>query len=434
MRRRIVVLAVLAAILATGLFGVPLAIGAAGYYLSDESSELERLADTAAIQITADLVRGRAPDTLPTTEIETTLGLYDAAGARVLGRGPAGPDDPVAAALAGRTTRGTAGGNLVVAVPVTDGRTVLAVVRAATPRSEIYDRTLTTWLVMLGLAAVAVGLTWLVARRQAARLAVPLESLAKAADALGEGDFSVRTRPSGIAEIDTAGRSLNTTAERLDALLARERAFSTDASHQLRTPLTALRLNLEAAVDSPGNVQAAAQAVRAALVGVDRLERTVDDLLSLARRSANGRPPLLADLLAEIRAGWHGLLAAQGRPLRLMQEPDLPATAASSAAVRQILAVLLDNALRHGRGTVTVTARDAGGLLAIDVDDEGAGLSGAIGPEHARSADHYGLGLQLARNLAEAEDGRLISRPGSALFTLLLPGQPGQDEAGELER
>lgn len=427
MRRRIVVLAVLAAILATGLFGVPLAIGAAGYYRSDESSELERLADTAAIEITADLVQGRLPTTLPETEIETTLGLYDVAGARVLGRGPDRPDDLVAAALAGTTTRGTAGDNLVVAVPVTDGRTVLAVVRAATPRSEVYDRTLTTWLVMLGLAAVAVGLTWLVARRQAARLAAPLESLAHAAGSLGDGDFSVRTAPSGIAEIDAAGRSLNDTAQRLGALLTRERAFSADASHQLRTPLTGLRLNLESALD--GSVDGpAARSIQSALTGVDRLERTIDDLLSLVRRAGDGPSMELDGLLGEVRTGWHALLAAQGRPLRVVREPDLPGTGAASAAVRQVLAVLLDNAVRHGRGTVTVTARDAGGLLAIDVEDDGAGMSEgarrgeATGTGHTQPVDRGGRGLELADNLAEAEGGRLISRSGSALFTLLLPG------------
>lgn len=424
MRRRIVVLAVLAAILATSLFGVPLAVGAARYYFTDESSELEVLADTAAIAIQPDLVQGTVPDDLPGTENETTLGLYDAAGARLLGEGPATADDLVTGALAGTMTRGTHGGDLVVAVPITDDQSVIAVVRAATPRSQIYARTLTTWLVMAALAGLAVMLTWVVARRQAGRLAAPLEALADAADALGEGYFSVRTTPSGIPEIDTAGRSLDRTAHRLDALLTRERAFSADASHQLRTPLTGLRLNLETALDPSGTGPLPAQAIQAALAAVDRLERTIDDLLSLTHGSPDSQPLELSAVLAEVRAGWHALLAAQGRPLRLVHEPDLPATSAASAAVRQILAVLLDNAVKHGRGSVTVTARDAGAILAIDVADEGAGVLESE-PGRAPPAGHHGLGLDLARNLAEGEGGRLVSEPGSALFTLLLPAQTG---------
>src|SRR2546423_223166 len=79
-------------------------------------------------------------------------------------------------------------------------------------------RIIGAWAVMLGRAAVAIALTWLLARRQARRLAAPLESLAATAQQLGGGDFSARTRPSGIPELDAAGRALNSTAERLGAL------------------------------------------------------------------------------------------------------------------------------------------------------------------------------------------------------------------------
>lgn len=439
MRRRIIGLAVLAAILATSLFGVPLAIGAANYYLSDESRELEYLADTAAIAISPDLVQGQVTD-LPTVEPETLLAVYDPTGALVLGRGPDVADGFVTAAMFGATSRGSSGGDLVVAVPVLDDNQVIAVVRAATARSQVYARTATTWLVMFGLAGLAVALTWVVARRQAGRLASPLESLAKAADALGEGDFSVRTEASGIAEIDTAGRSLNSTAHRLGAVLTRERAFSADASHQLRTPLTGIRLHLETALETSGD-RSSGQAIGAALTEVDRLERTISDLLSLARRSSSGQSLDVTRLVNEIRADWHARLAAAGRPLRLVQEPELPATTARTAAVRQVLTVLLDNAVKHGRGPVTVTARDAGGFLALDVADEGPGPGPGsppvsdqpaapelpaspeqpASPEPPTSPEHHGLGLELARSLAEAEGGRLVSSVDSAAFTLLLP-------------
>lgn len=420
MRRRIIGLAVLAAILATSLFGVPLALGAANFYLNDERGELEHLADTAAIAISPDLVQGQLTD-LPPAEPETQLAVYDPTGARMLGTGPDAPDSLVSAALTGSTARGSTGANLVVAVPVVDDGNVIAVVRAATPRSQVYARTATTWLVMLGLAALAILLTWVVARRQAGRLAAPLESLAKAADTLGEGDFSVRTEPSGIPEIDMAGRSLNSTAHRLGAVLTRERAFSADASHQLRTPLTGVRLHLETALEAAQDRPATREAIDAALTEVDRLERTISDLISLARHSSNGQPLDAAPLMNEIRAEWHARLAAVGRPLRLVQEPELPATTARTAAVRQVLTVLLDNAVKHGRGTVTFTARDAGGFLALDVADEGAGPGPRPESEPPAAPENHGLGLELARSLAEAEGGRLIIATDSAVFTLLLP-------------
>jgi signal transduction histidine kinase len=106
----------------------------------------------------------------------------------------------------------------------------------------------------------------------------------------------------------------------------------------------------------------------------------------------------------------------------------LPEVRASPGAVRQILAVLADNATVHGRGTVTVRARDAGGALALDVEDEGSGPpadADLFRPAAAHRPGH-GLGLPLARALAEAEGGRLVlSRPGALpRFTLVLPETP----------
>ena len=148
------------------------------------------------------------------------------------------------------------------------------------------DRTRDAILLMIGIGVLAVGISALIAMYQSRRLARPVDRLAEAAARLGEGDFSARAEPSGIAEVDAVSDTLGSTAARLDRMLQRERAFSEDASHQLRTPLTGLRVNLEAARLTP--------AVRddlldAALSEVDRLERTIDDLLALAARTARDR-------------------------------------------------------------------------------------------------------------------------------------------------
>lgn len=426
MRRRIVGLTVAAAVLAIVLFGAPLAVGVVAYLLGDERAELERGADVAAIAVAADLATGRVPSSLAgidTTEDEAgTLAVYDAAGTRLLGDGPPVADAPVQAAVADDPVAGDTGADLVVAVPVTvDGRPRL-VVRASTPRYEVYLRAGLVWLAMAGLALVALVAVWVLARRFAARLARPLEQLVVAARRLGDGDFSVRGPRSGVVEIDAVGSALDSTAERLGALLERERAFSADASHQLRTPLAGLRLELESALEYPDRDPRAA--IAAAIAATDRLQDTVDALLALARDTPRAADPLDLDVqLDEIRGQWPA--RGSGRELVVRRDEDLPVASASAAAVRQVLTVLLDNAAAHGHGTVSVTVRDAGGALAVDVADEGPPIASAEADlfvrRSSRAAGH-GIGLALARSLAEAEGGRLrLTRPAPPTFTLLLP-------------
>jgi signal transduction histidine kinase len=424
-RRRIVVLAILAAVLATTLFGVPLAIGVAKYNLDDERSELERLADSVALTLSATYARGATPKAVPEAERGTSVALYDADGTRRLGGGPDQLDVPLPdadddALVSPHDTR-----ELVVVVPVSDGTRVLGVVRAATPSTEVWLRTLLTWLGMALLGTVAVGVTWTLARRQARKLAAPLDSLSAAAVRLGGGDFTVRTDRSGIGEIDSVGHSMDTTAQRLGELLARERAFSADASHQLRTPLAGLRLQLEAALESPG--ADLRKAITAGIATTDRLERTIDDLLALARDTQpHGGVVAVRDLLAEVETDWHGLLAEQGRVLRIDVGPDVADHQVSAPVLGQIMTVLLDNALRHGHGVVQVTAREVANAVAVDVTDEGSGITSDLDPFRPRTATSgasgHGIGLALARRLAEGEGGRLrLARPSPPTFTLLLP-------------
>ncbi|HET6503676.1 MAG TPA: HAMP domain-containing sensor histidine kinase [Amycolatopsis sp.] len=421
MRKRIVALTLAAAVLAISLFGLPLAAGVAKYYLDDERADLERAADSAALTIADALAAQPASVRLPVADADVDLAVYAPDGRLLTGTGPATADSVVARAADRDPARGEGGGELTFATAVTDNGRLVGMVRAATPHSELYLRTGLTWLAMVGLAVAALGLTWLVARRMAGRLALPLEELSLAAQRLGEGDFTVRSRRTGVSEIDSVGSSLDTTAHRIGDMLDRERAFSAHASHQLRTPLAGLRLQLEAALDAP---ETDARAVlRDGIETADRLERTITDLLALARDTGStGEAADLSRLLAEVDSGWQRLLSVQGRQLRIVRD-EAPPPRASAAAIRQILGVLLDNAVTHGRGTVTVTARDAGDALAVDVTDEGPGIGGTdVFARRNGGGTGQGIGLALARSLAEAEGGRLwLSRPAPPTFTLLLP-------------
>ncbi|MEU0792156.1 HAMP domain-containing sensor histidine kinase [Amycolatopsis sp. NPDC005961] len=423
MRRRIISLTVLAALVATVLFALPLGIAVLKYYHDDATADLERAADAAALAVSDALATGRPPIVPPPEdddEAEGVVGVYTPDGRLLAGHGPAtgGALERQAASATLDVVTGHEGDDRVLAVPVISGSRVTGVVRAALPESALTLRIALTWHGMAGLAIVAIGASWLMARRFTTRLVRPLEELATAAGRLGDGDFTVRGPRAGIAEIDRVGEALDTTAARIGSTLERERAFSAEASHQLRTPLTGLRLQLEAALETPEADPLAA--IRAGIASADRLERTIEDLLALGRERRAPRAELDLDaLLEEVREAGEALLSPHGRTLRIIRQEPPPARVAA-AAVRQVLGVLLDNAATHGRGTVTLVARDAGDTLAIDVADEGPDL-GETDPFATAAAGH-GIGLRLARSLAEAEGGRLrLSRPDPPTFTLLLP-------------
>jgi signal transduction histidine kinase len=430
MRRGITRVALITAVLAVLVFGVPLAYVMNRLLLGDEQAEIERLALTAAVSIPSGIAAGD-PVELPKTEKSVQLGVYDATGRLIAGTGPSQMGAGVRTALRGTVSDHGTDRNLVVAVPVSQNERVVAVVRASSPRAGIAAQSRSVWAAMLGLALLAFAAAFGLAIVQARRLARPIERLEEVAEELGGGNFSVRAELTGIEEIDRVAGALNKTAELLGDVVARERAFTSHASHQLRTPLTGLRLTLDTALNTPG--ADVSQAARSAIQTADELSRTVDDVLALTRAGVEPARPLdLTELLVDAERRWHGLLAAQGRPLRLMtNEP--PLARASEAAVRQIVDVLIDNAYRHGRGAVVITAREANEAAAIDVQDDGSTTGLDLLPDAAAArtwSRGQRLGLSLARRLAEAEDGRLLHARTEehTRLTLLLPSAtPGQD-------
>lgn len=425
MRTRIVTLAVMSAALAVVLFGLPLALAGALYAQQYKVLDLERQAERASVRVSHSLADGDDPEVDDLNDVDelTFRSVYSADGDRLLGRGPMEADEFVDTATGGRVGSGSSDGELVAAVPVIDQGDVVGVVRVSGSQSTLLWPVGFAWIGMVGLAGMALGAVWLLARRQAARMAQPLDQLTTAAQRLGNGDFSVRLPPVEYAEIDAVGSSLNRTAVRLDDLLARERAFSAEASHQLRTPLTSLRLGLESALERPG--EDARPALHQGLRSTERIERTVEELLALARDTHTVVDALdVGALLAETRGQWAAQFEKQDRPLIVVVEPQTPLALASGAAVRQVLAVLLENALVHGAGPVQVTARDAGDAVGIEVADRGPGITltdAELFTRRSPSATGHGLGLALARRLAEAEGGHLrLARPSPPQFALLL--------------
>ena len=420
MRRRLVIAIAAVAGAAVILFAVPLGVVLQRGYRDEDLLRLQR--DTIAATRAIDLPSQQGdPVELPRGAGE--LAVYDRSGRRVAGRGPATAPAVVAAVLrSGRPADDAHGGRLVVAVPLLVGERVTGAVRAERSDAGAARDTHGAWLVLAAIAAGVIAAATVAALVLGHRLAAPLERLAVAARRLGEGDFSARAPRADVPEVDAVGRALDATAARLGELVARERAFTSNASHQLRTPLAALRLELEAIELRDGDRAELA----VALAQVDRLQSTIDTLLAVARDTH--RPDDVADLaqlVDDAEARWRHVLAAEARPLRSRNTTRRPTVRSSRRVVDEILDVLLDNAHVHGTGAVTLTVRELDGWLALDVSDQGEGF--ADDPERAmgrrEGSDGHGIGLALARELAHAVGGRLVvtcAGPGPVL-TLLLP-------------
>jgi signal transduction histidine kinase len=430
MRRRITLVAAATAVLAVSLLALPLGSFHSHGYVNDERLELQRAAATAAASL-----RGDRP-TVASLRIdrgEITVGVYDRSGVLLDGAGPARAVPLVTAALGGTEATGTLGADIAVAAPVSDGDQVVAVVLLQAGLSSAHHRSMLAWLVIAGIGLGAVLVSTSGALVVAKRLSAPLEQLRAGARRIGAGDFDARVALSGVAEFDTLAATLNDTAARIQAMIGRERSLSAEVSHQLRTPLSGLRLELEAIAPDRRHDSH----VESALAAVDRLDTIITDIIALARDLPGREATHVADLIAAAEQRWRGPLAALTRPLRVVIDPGVqPDIGISARAASQILDVLIDNAHRHGRGAVTVRARPLGGIVAIEVSDEGHALDR---PAHelfrARDGSRAGgIGLPFARRLAEAENARLtLSHNDPPTFTLLAVALRSAAECAEVD-
>jgi signal transduction histidine kinase len=279
--------------------------------------------------------------------------------------------------------------------------------------------------IIVGLSVIAVLAGVLVASLQARRFAEPMTQLADRAERLGAGESRFQPLVTGIREVDRVSEVLARSAHQMTRSLASERDFASDASHQLRTPLTALLMRLEeiAVTDDLVVVQEEASI---AITQVERLTTVVDELLSRTRRGHDATPPSVSldSVIASLQREWQPAFEQARRSVRVHGQRGL-SVRATPVALSQVLSTLLENSLAHGRGTVDVEARRSGPSVVVEVSDQGDGVPSTIAPHiferSVSMARSTGLGLALARDLAEANGGRLeLIQTQPAIFALFL--------------
>jgi signal transduction histidine kinase len=283
-------------------------------------------------------------------------------------------------------------------------------------------------LMIGGVALAAVGVAVVLGLLYARRITRPLDELARAADRLGLGDSSPLGRRYGIHELDRVAEGLDGSAQRINDLLSAERDFAVDASHQLRTPLTALSMRLEEMVASADCPDVVREEGAAALTQTERLADVVGQLLGRARRTSGGVPTVASvdEIVGQQIVEWEPAFRRLHRRLAIAGEKGLLAFATPGGA-SQVIATLLDNALVHGAGTVTIRTSRTRRSVVIEVRDEGTGVPAELAPRIfersvSGSPGGTGLGLALARTIAAADGGQVVLvRPRPAVFALFLP-------------
>lgn len=330
----------------------------------------------------------------------------------------------------GERSSDTLGEPLVyAAVPVVSGSDVFGTVRITFRASVIDERTSKRSRGLIEVFFVSLFVAMGAAVLVASTISRPIERLRRRTEELASGDFGGRADSAkGPPEVRSLARSFNAMTERVASLMAKQRAFAGDASHQLRTPLTALRLQLErASAMVESDPVGARERIEAATNETERLQRLVEGLLMMARADGTDPELLSVDVSAvtsERADVWESL--CDERNITLVRQIDDGLTARAVAhAVEQIIDNYIDNALGVAPegSTLTLIARrghddELGDVVEVHVVDQGPGIA----PEDLeRAFDRFwrapdarqggsGIGLSVVHHLAERSGGRVTLR------------------------
>lgn len=302
------------------------------------------------------------------------------------------------------------GNGLEVLIPVVGMPEGTAVVRAyvAAPDEGVTQ----TWVVLALLGLVLFGLGLLIADRLGRRLVSSVTALAGTADRLAAGDLNARVEPADTSELRRVGLELNRLACRIQQLLAEQREEAADLAHRLRTPMTALRLEIDS---MPEDAQH-----RRLIGGLDALHRLIDEVIRTARRPERDGVGAAADLVtvsAERIAFWSALAQDVGRPVDRRLPTGPIRVRASADDLAAALDALLENVFTHTPdGTPmrieVVRLPDGGGRVVVS--DGGPGLNAIPAGRGVSAAGSTGLGMDIARRTAEAAGGAM--RTGTSIL------------------
>lgn len=403
MHRRFLIATLLIAISAIVALGVPFGFAVTHLIRSEVVRSADERATTIAVSIDADLRNGETITLATVTGYESQDQVVEIT-------------PPNQAAI---TVGDAHRGSLLWSRRITSE--LGAQVRVGITESSLAGRTNRAWLLVAALAGGGVIVALVVATVLARRTSRPFIGVADAAHRLADGDFSARaTNDSGIAELDEIALALNTAAARIAQLVAAERRFTLDASHQLRTPLTALAIRLDE-IAHTDDLDTAHIEATAAIGHADRLLDSITVLLTISRQHRNDTDTQLVDLGRLVRQHIRLFEPAFRHGDRAVSVDTT--LECSNGAVGQALNVLLDNALVHGHGDVTIDVEDLRSGVRIRVSDQG------FTPTLTTDTDNA-LGLPLARTLIDAEGGHLnlLAAPHTT-YEIFMPRRVHPDPA-----
>ena len=334
---------------------------------------------------------------------------------QVLDRDPITDPDAMTRARRGEAFVRRVDNGRVVYEPVLRSNGTLAVIRVFIPNSLLTRGVTRAWTLLGALGVGLIAVAVLLNDRLGRSVVRSVDRLADTANRLGSGDVAVRVEPAGPPEVRAVGRALNGLAERIEELLGTERAALADLQHQLRTPVTALRAEIDTVNDRSG--------LQRIEVGLEELTSTLDRIIREAASPTRRGIGISTDAAAVVRVRtnfWNVLAEDEGRPF-LVAVPDQPVPIAMvESDLTTIVDVLIDNVFSHTRegSGLSVSVLGAGDTMALVVDDEGPGFSAGFDPERGTSAaGSTGLGLDIARRLSEGAGGSMtiVNRSGGGL-------------------